>query len=369
MRAQTKPRLDFSPQDILDFTRYKYQKELRNIKGPQFVLWEVTHACNLRCRHCGIAAGRPGDDELNTEQAINVLDNISKSGISALMLLGGEPLVRKDIVELLSYASRQFQTLVCTNGVLLSKEYARRLRDAGQDICIAISLDGASPQSHDFIRGEGNFAKAMEGIKNCLEVGLQVSVMATISQANLAELPDMIKLAQDLGVSPFSVKEFIPCGRGERISQLALTTEQRKEMSEYLAERCQEPFPCIYFPDDPYCFLALDEEFQQSCFDLYDPEMVIGDASGISLCAVKPNGEVMPHPGIRIVIGDLKQQSLGEIWQSSSLLKQLRNRDNLGGKCGRCEYKFLCGGSRAVAYQFCGDVMAEDPRCWHEPSL
>jgi radical SAM protein with 4Fe4S-binding SPASM domain len=179
----------------------------------------------------------------------------------------------------------------------------------------------------------------------------------------------MINLALDLGVTIFSVTEFLPCGRGKNIAHLALSKDQRREMYQYLIERRRQPAPCIYILNDPYYFLSLEKEFQQRCFNPLAPEMVIGDLAGILYCGVKPNGKVMPHPGVRITIGDLREQELKQIWEDSEILKQLRDRKNLRGKCGRCEYKFVCGGSRAAAYQASKDMMAEDPRCWYEPLL
>ena len=380
---------DRSPEDILNSTRFKYSRVVREIREPQFAFWEITHACNLRCAHCGVAAGIPGEDELSTGETFALLDNISESGTDFIMLLGGEPLVREDILEIVAYASKRFCVLMCTNGTLLDREYTRRLQEAGVWY-MGISLDGASARTHDSVRGEGSYERTLTGIRNCVDAGFPVCLMATISKLNISELPDMLKLGSDLRASDFAVRDFIPCGRGGRITHLALSKEERRLMCEYLAARRAETGPLmmdsalndtrrsgftaelpmnINLPDEPYWFITLSKEYQERRFDIYDEETCIGDVSGIISYGIKPNGDVVPYPGIEVPIGDLKAQSFSEIWADSDVLKQLRNRRNLGGKCGRCEYKYVCGGSRAASFQLRGDMMAEDPRCWYEPML
>jgi len=362
-------KLDFSPEDILDFTHSKYQMELLRFKEPHFAFWEITHSCNFRCEHCGIAAGKPKDDELDTKGALALIDNISESDTRVLMILGGEPLLRKDFLEIAEYAGKRFELAVCTNGTLIDKEYAKNLKDAGVWV-MGISLEGATAKTNDSVRGEGTFTKAMEGIENCLEAGLQVCIMHTVSRANIHELQDILKLTQELGINCFEVNDFLPFGRGEKISDQMLTKEQRKWLCEYLAEKrfkCESPV--VSMPDDPFWFLTYNEDFMENCFDPYNNATIIGDVGGILSYGIKPNGKVMPFPTLRIEIGDLREKPLGEIWRNSETIERLKEREALKGKCGRCEYKFVCGGNRGVAHYYFADMMAEDPRCWYEPSL
>ncbi|MBI4619105.1 MAG: radical SAM protein [Desulfobacterales bacterium] len=364
-----KKKLEFSPEDILDFTHSKYQKELLRFREPHFAFWEITHSCNLRCSHCGLAAGKPKSDELNTEGALALIDNISESDTRVLMILGGEPLLRKDFLEIAEYAGRRFELAVCTNGVLIDMEYAKNLKEAGIWV-MGVSLEGATAKTHDSMRGAGTFEKAVKGIKNCLEAGLQVCVMHTVSRANIHELPDLLKLTQDFEINCFEAMDFLPFGRGENISDQTLTKEQRKWMCEYLSERrFRAESPVASLPDDPFWSITYNEEFMENCFDPYSDVMVIGDAGGILNYGIKPNGKVIPFPTLRIEIGDLREKPFREIWRNSERIEKLRKREALQGKCGRCEYKFVCGGNRGVAYYYSGDMMAEDPRCWYEPSL
>ncbi len=367
--AIPREKLGFSPEDVLDFTHSKYQKELLRFKQPHFAFWEVTHSCNLRCTHCGLDAGKPRNDELNTDGALALIDNISESDTKILMILGGEPLLRKDFLEIAEYAIPRFELAVCTNGTLIDKEYAKNLKDVGIWV-MGVSLEGATAKTNDSIRGDGSFKKAIKGIENCMGAGLQVCVMHTVSKANIHELPDLLKLTNDLEINCFEVNDFLPFGRGENISDQTLTKEQRKWMCEYLAERRfkSEP-PVASLPDDPFWFIAHNEEFIENCVDPYSDAMVIGDVGGILSYGIKPNGKVIPFSTLRIEIGDLREKPFGEIWRNSEIIEKLKHRENLKGKCGRCEYKFVCGGNRGVAHYYSGDMMEEDPRCWHEPSL
>ena len=362
-------KLKLSPEDILDFTQSKYQGELMRFKEPHFAFWEITYACNLRCAHCGLAAGIPQNDELDSAEALAVLDNISESDTRYLLLLGGEPLIRKDFIEIAEYASRRFHVSVCTNGILIDKEYAKRIKDTGIQVLL-LSLDGATSKTHDTLRGDGAFNKAIQGLENALDAGLHVCIAYAVTKKNLHELPSTLKLAKDYNIDCFQANDFLPFGRGENMSDQALSKEQRESMCRYLAERRlrAEP-PVTSLPDDPFWFIQFEGELMQNCFDPLSDYAVIGDTTGILSYGIKPNGKVIPFPTLRVNIGDLREESLREIWKNSDIINTLRERDNLKGKCGRCEYKFVCGGNRGVAYYYFGDMMAEDPRCWYEPSL
>ena len=367
--TKQKERFDFSPEDILEFTQSKYQTELMRFKEPHFAYWEMTHSCNLRCGHCGLSAGNPKEDELGTDEALALIDNISESDTRYLILLGGEPLIKRDFIDIVGYASKRFHVSVCTNGTLIDKEYAERMRDAGIQM-VLLSLDGATSKIHDSLRGDGAFKKAIKGMENAIDAGLQVCIMYSVSKKNIHELPDTMKLARDYDINCFQANDFLPFGRGENMSDQTLTKEQREHMCKYLADRRlnAEP-PVASLPDDPFWFIKFDGELIESCFDPLSDFTVIGDSAGILSYGIKPNGKVIPFPTLRVNIGDLKEMSLREIWKNSETIRALRERENLKGKCGRCEYKFICGGNRGVAYYYSGDMMAEDPRCWYEPSL
>ncbi|MHC1566519.1 MAG: radical SAM protein [Candidatus Syntropharchaeia archaeon] len=355
---------NFAPEDILDFTQDKYNRIVRRISKPVFATFEITNACNLRCAHCGINSGVSLKDELNTEDACRMIDQLCDAGTKFLMFIGGEPLFRKDFLEIAEYASIFLSVGINTNGILLNKEYARKLKDIGI-YNVKVSFDG---KSHDALRGKGSYKKALDAIKACLDVGIPyVQIEATISRMNFDELPEMIEMAKDLGVHVFEANEFLPIGRGKNFPDLVLTKEQRKRMYEYLYEKKEEIDTPIILSEPPYKFLCFNEQLKEMCFDPFSEEKSIGCGAGIISMGISANGKVMPCPVLRIEVGDLRKTDLRVIWEESEVLRKLRERKLLHGKCGRCEFKFVCGGCRGVAYAETGDFLGEDPRCWYEP--
>ncbi|MBI2877186.1 MAG: radical SAM protein, partial [Candidatus Tectomicrobia bacterium] len=231
-----KTRSRYAPGDILDFSFNKYQQEVLRLKRPLLIVWEVTHACDMSCRHCGVDAGRPLEDELTTAEALRVIDELGSMGLQHLLFAGGEPLVRPDLLQLAAHGARYFSVGINTNGYRLDGPLAERLREAGVNQ-VRISLDGADAPTHDYLRREGSFARAVAAVKHCLAQEFpEVGIQATLSQWNYAQLPALIELAAGLGVRVFEAREFFPTGRGKEMAHLALSHAQREEMFAYLAE-------------------------------------------------------------------------------------------------------------------------------------
>jgi len=354
-----------SPEDVLEFTQYKFDTNMERFeKKPQHVTWELTNACNLRCKHCGLPdAGKPLEDELTTEEAYQVVHDLADTGVKSLLFSGGEALAREKFVDIAKYASKFFSVSLNTNGYLL-KEYARQLKDV--KLTIQLSLDGSEAQTHDFLRGEGSFERALEGIEECKQLGMSVSISSVIHKSNYRKLPEMIDLAFDLGAEVFEARAFQPPGRGKEMSGLALSNKEKIEMYQYLFNQQKEGRQVD--SEDPYMFIV-NELAQEACSNLYNKMVGIGCAAGIVGCAITPNGKVVPCIGLRIEVGDLREESLGYIWNNSEILKNLRDRGKLEGKCGECEYKYGCGGCRSAAYHSHGRIMAEDTSCWYKPRL
>ena len=359
---------DFCSQDILDFSEDKFLRKLRGLKEkPTYITWEITNACNLRCKHCGLPdVGEPLEDELNTSEVHGVVDNIVASGAKGLLFSGGEPLIRKDVLEIIQYASRFLSVSIQTNGYLLEL-FAPALMDIGVEH-VQVSLDGARAETHDYLRGNGSFDRAVRGIEKCRELGFPIiSVAAVIHRENLKELDEMMEFALGLGVSFYGVRAFAPWGSGQQISDLALSSEQREKLYEYLARKQKELK--IVGSEDPY-MLIVNKAALETCLDPYNPVAGIGCAAGIVGCAVRPNGKVVPCSGVGVEVGDLRKESLRDIWKNSPVFQLLRDRSSLKGKCGACENKYICGGGRgSAAAHSQNDVMAEDPLCWYQPTL
>lgn len=359
--------LCFSPSDILDFTWDKYQRKVSRLNHPVVVAWELTRACDLRCIHCGAEAGEPAEDELSTEEALRAIDNMTEAGTKHLLIAGGEPLVRKDIFTLAEYGSKRLSVGINTNGFSLDRSVAERLRDAGVNQ-IRVSLDGATSETHDLIRGKGSFERAVEAIQTCVSRGFpDVGIEATISSLNYDELPDMVKLASDLGVSVFEAGDMAPIGRAKKLAHLCLSKKQRGEMLAFLAE-IQSTIPTLTITSElPHIFIV-NEEMQNKCTDPYSKDVSLGCGAGIVGAGLTADGKIVPCPaGLKIEVGNIRKDRLKDVWANSLLLKKLQSRE-VTGKCGRCEYQYACGGCRGAA-AMAGDFMGEDPGCWYEPTL
>ncbi|MEW6033990.1 MAG: radical SAM protein [Chloroflexota bacterium] len=358
------------PEDIRDFTQAKFERNIpRFAMGPTDATWEVTNACNLRCKHCFLPdASAPLTDELSTEEGYALIDNLVEAGVRSLLFSGGEPLLRSDLEQLARYASKRLTIWLQTNGWFL-EEKAEALKGLGFEQ-IQVSLDGATAETHDYFRGKGSFERALRGVRKCVELGFpSVGIGCVVSQKNLAEVPRMVEMALELRVNAFETLTFMPSGRGERLSRLALTAEQRMNLYRYLAETQQRLRQrMVVGSEEPYMYVE-NRALLEACAHPHSRAVGIGCGAGLVGCAVKPNGKVFPCVGVTVEIGDLRRERLKDVWHTSGVLAALRNRRDIKGKCGRCEYKFVCSGCRGTAYALTGDVMGEDPTCWYEPKL
>ncbi|MDO8473123.1 MAG: radical SAM protein [Dehalococcoidia bacterium] len=364
------PETEFDPEDIHDFTQAKFERNIpRFARGPVDVTWEVTNACNLRCRQCFLPdAGRPMPDELTLEEGYRLLDNLAEAGVKSLLFSGGEPLSRPDLEELATYASGRMKVWLQTNGWLL-EEKAESLKKLGFEQ-VQVSLDGAVAETHDWFRGKGSFDRAVRGIRRCVELGFpSVGIAATISRRNIDEVPRMVDQALDMGVRAFETLSFMPSGRGATMSDMVLSTEQRSGLYRFLAEKQQQlESRMVVGSEEPFMYIK-SKKLLDACAHPTSKAVGIGCGAGLLGCAVKPNGKVFPCVGVPVEIGDLRIERLKDVWRDSAVLKKLRNRREVKGKCGRCEYKFVCSGCRGAAYVATGDIMGGDPTCWHEPRL
>ncbi|MEM3623106.1 MAG: radical SAM protein, partial [Candidatus Bathyarchaeia archaeon] len=207
--------------------------------GPFEIVWNFTYQCNLRCKHCYENAGGTKRSELSTEEAKQVLDILSKIagiGLPALSFSGGEPLARRDFFELAAYAKKRVGYVsIASNGTLITKDNARRIKAAGIDY-VEISIDGATPSVHDEFRGmPGAFERAMEGVKNCVEEGVDTCIATTIHRDNLSELSKLIELSKQLGVR-FMHFNYIPTGRAKAYVELDLTPDERLHVLETIGK-------------------------------------------------------------------------------------------------------------------------------------
>lgn len=347
--------------------------------APFLVVWDITYACNLKCKHCYASAGEPLKDELTTEEAKQVIDKLDRASVPIIAFSGGEPLVRKDILELAKYAyDKGIYVAIATNGTLITEEKAREMKESGIRFT-QISLDGASADTHDSFRGiNGVYEKTIQGIKNCVNEGFFVNIAATATKYNYEEIPKIMDLCEELGVNWFMLYNFVPTGRGAFISENDLTPPQREQLLNDLWQRLKEGGKVNMLSTAPqFARVALESEVGKNekivPTHFYNPslsgklvnlaEFIGGCGCGRFYCAVRPNGDIEPCVFFPLTVGNIKEDDFEDLWKNNVIFKELRNKDILEGNCGKCDYRYYCGGCRARAYGYTGNYLASDPGC------
>ncbi len=351
--------------------------------APLLVVWNFTQACNLNCIHCYQDARRVLPDELTLKEKLRMLDTFKENYVSLLAFSGGEPMLAGDFWEVVERAgAMKFNISIATNGSLLTKEAAKRMRDINVRY-VEVSLDSVHPEKHDRFRGaSGLWERAVAGIKAALSQrnrGLKVGIASTITRLNFEELEDLIRFAEDLGVDTFFAFNFIPTGRASSIIHLDITPQMRQEMLEILyahlvrgkinivssapqlgrlcmASGLDGPTTAGHYGAGPGINARILAKYIGGC------------GAGRSYMALQPNGAVTPCVFMPIEVGNLRHQSLENLWHNSPVFKILRDRDERYGHCRICEYKYYCGGCRAKAWAYFGDLRAPDPGCIHNLS-
>jgi radical SAM protein with 4Fe4S-binding SPASM domain len=336
---------------------------------PSHPVWEMTTACNLRCIHCHTSGGKPTANELTTDEAKLLLDQLAEVDEFRMMAFtGGEPLVRKDLFELLSYSkSLGFTNTMATNATLIDKSIARRLRDSGVVIA-AVSLDGVDATTHDRVRGSpGSFDAAVRGMNALRRAGILLHINITAMEYNMNQMEPLIALVNELQASILLMYQLVPVGRGRGIQEAALDLSANEKLIRFMAQT-QRTAKAILEPvaGPQYWPFLLQQEGIHDGFLLRLAEVVFhGCSAGRGFVYIKPNGDVWPCPFIEMNCGNVRQASFQHIWHTSSIFEDLRGRETrLKGRCGECEYKRLCGGCRGRAWAITGDYLAEDPSCF-----
>ena len=347
---------------------------------PLVVSWNVTRKCNLKCPHCYInATTETLNNELSTEEAKGLIDQISEVSRPLLILSGGEPLLRKDIFELVRYGTEKGLKMgLGSNGSLIDDIAAKRLKEAGVKT-VSISLDSSIPERHDEFRGvSGSWEKAVSAIKALRNNDMLVQVNTTVTQNNFDEIDEIMSLVEKLEVENFHLFFLVPTGRGAKITDISpamyegmIKTTFAKTAKHKLNVR-------------PSCAPQFMRIAKDVGLDMR--QWIRGCIAGLYYCRIYPNGEITPCPYLPIKLGNIREKSFKEIWLTSEVFKALRDFTALKGKCGACDYSSICGGCRARAYglssdfiDFCGDLheptelkgdfLAEDPWCVYQPKM
>ncbi|HDS59657.1 MAG TPA: radical SAM protein [Thermoplasmatales archaeon] len=346
--------------------------------APFQVVWDITYRCNLRCQHCYATAGEVGKDELSTEEALRAIDLLARAGVTVLAFSGGEPLVRPDIFQLTRHAAeRGMYVAVATNGTLITREKAARMKENGVEF-VQISLDGLDAETHDAFRGvEGAFDRTVEGIKNSVAEGFFVEVSTTVTRHNYRQIPEIIDFSERLGADWFMAYNLVPTGRGRDIVAHDLSPEEREDMLHMLWRELKADRNINVLSTAPqFARVALQQEGKGDCTTVpthfYNPtlagqlvdlaEFIGGCGAGRFYLAMRANGDLQPCVFFPLKVGNIRDGDLERVWQNSRVLQELRNKD-LPERCGDCHYRYYCGGCRARAYGYTGNYLAPDPGC------
>ncbi len=345
----------------------------QKLPAPFMVVWNFTKQCNLRCKHCYANAGlHPAPDELTLKEKLEVVDQLDEAGVAAISFSGGEPLINKDFWEVAKYAyDKGFYLSIATNGTLITKEVANKLKEVGIRY-VEISIDGPR-EFHDNFRGlEGAFDLSIKGAKNVKDVGLQLGIATVATKSNLKLIPEIIKIARELNADRFIVFNFVPTGRGKEIIKQDLSPEEREELLKYLFEEWKKGEMQIFSTSPTYSRITLSKDkFSPTHFAEIElpegmgalAEFIGGCGAGRIYCSIEHNGDIQPCVFIPIKVGNVIKDGFKNVWENSEVLNKLRDRDLEEYACHKCNFRYICGGCRARAYGYYGDILAPDPGC------
>lgn len=334
---------------------------------PFILFWEVTRACALACRHCrAIAQPKAHPEELNHEEALALVDEIAELAPPMLVLTGGDPMMRRDIFDIIERATakglRVALSPAATNRLLHTDFH--KLRTAGV-VSMSLSLDGATQATHDAFRGVPHtFERTLQAARMAKEAGIQLQINTTISRSTLPELEGFVDILKEIQPDVWSVFLLVPTGRAT-LDELPTADELETLWQRLLALRSELPF-AIKTTEGHHYRRALMQAARSNGAPA--PRHMVPTRDGKGVAFISHVGEIQPSGFLPLTAGNVRTDKLADTYRNHPLFVQLRNDDALGGKCGRCEYRRVCGGSRARAYGSCGDMMAAEPLCNYIPA-
>jgi len=359
----------------------------RNV-SPQLrmVAWELTRSCNLSCAHCRSSSVKDAyEDELSTDECLRLIDGIVEISKPVIILSGGEPLLRPDLFQIAAYAAdKGLRVAMGTNGTLITVDIAARLKSVPISR-VAVSIDFPSPELQDKFRGEaGAFQAALSGIARLREAGIEIQINSTVTKLNMNYLNELLDLALREGAVAFHPFMLVPTGRGKGLESVAMSPEEYEQTLNWVYDRQIEMGDRIFFkPTDAPHYQrvvrqktrenrlqdsALSGEPAKNAGGRPMDSMTRGCLAGISFCFISHRGKVQGCGYLDVEAGNIRNNSFKQIWQQSPLFNELRDLSNIKGKCGDCEYKNICGGCRARAYESTGDYLEAEPFCLYQPA-
>ena len=358
------------PSHLLQFSRDK----------KPVVVWNMTRRCNLKCVHCyARAVKEEGKDEISTEQAKQIIDDLAAYGAPVMLFSGGEPLVRQDLTELAHYAvGKGMRAVISTNGTLITKDKARELKDVGLSY-VGISLDGGE-EVHDRFRGvSGAFKKALQGVENCQAEGLKVGLRFTINKRNAAEIPKIFQILNDMEIPRVCFYHLVYSGRGSELIKEDLGHQETRQVVDLImnetrklfdAGKPKEVLTVDNHADGPYVYLRLLKENPKRAEEVYELlQFNEGNNSGRGIGCISWDGSVHADQFWRNhTFGNVLERPFSRIWDDPDieLLAKLKNKKaHVKGRCASCRFLNVCAGNfRARAEAYYGDIWAPDPACY-----
>lgn len=343
-------------------------------QAPLLVIWEVTPACDLACVHCRASAmPARSPDELSTQEAYRLLEQIRSFGNPLMVFTGGDPLKRPDLFPLIARSVKLgLRTNVSPSATpLLTEEVIDEFQRQGV-ARMAISLDGPDAASHDAFRGVvGTFDRAMMALRRAQKIGLETQVQTTVTRHNLAQLRRIADLVGEVGARMWSVFFLVITGRAMENDDL--TGEEYEQVFETLYEVSRTSAFEVKTTEGMHYrrYVARRERQRSASGENQNARGVMFRSAGVSdgrgFVFISHSGEIYPSGFLPVSAGNVRRDSLVDVYRNSELFRSLRDPGQREGKCGRCEYTRLCGGSRARAYALSGNYLAEDPQCVYQP--
>jgi radical SAM protein len=351
-------------------------------QAPFTIAWEVTRACAFACVHCRAdAQHRPDPRELSTEEAYRLIDRLAAFGTPILVFTGGDPMMRRDLFDLIAYASGKGLrcSLTPTATALPTTARLEEARAAGIRR-IALSLDAPTPEVHDAFRQvQGSWERTMQILHNAKKVGLSVQVNTTVTGFNADLLPEMIPFIEEVEAVQWSVFFLVPTGRAQ--AGWMVSPEKHEQIFHWLYDLSQNaPFDIKATAAPMYRRVAIERKraeagageqvtFQGAGFQYADglnrPTRGVNDGNGFLF--ISHLGQIMPSGFLPVDCGSVRDDDIVDVYRNHPVFKDLRDYSRLKGKCGVCEYRDVCGGQRGRAFGLTGDYMESDPACLYEP--
>lgn len=339
---------------------------------PFIVIWETTRACALACRHCRAEATLHRHPmELNTAESLSLIEQVARARPVLFVLTGGDPIRRPDLQQLVTHATRLNLRVALSPSAtpeLVAADF-HRLRECGVSR-ISLSLDGATRESHDRFRGvPGTWNWTMQALRKAADAGLPVQINTTFTRQNLGEFEQFTQRLEEIRPAMWSVFQLVPTGRGNTGD--LLTADEMEELFLRLHRlSLTAPYDIKTTEGQHYRRVVIQRsrESKSSVGGRPAGRAPLGINDGKGFVFISHQGNIQPSGFLPLTAGNVRKDELLEVYRQSSLFRALRDPDQLEGKCGRCEFRTVCGGSRARAYAMTGNPLGEEPLCVYRPA-